>query len=249
MSDYDPNDPLKGASTCPQCGGHAKAVPHDEYRFVCDLCGAPRIEASVPGIELSGDERDNLAKAQKQIVARRFWRLGGLMGALAGATGLFFTLLLQLLFSPASILWGVMGVAMSLPFVLLALAAIGKSKSLTGSIDREIDEAWRTAARDVVIQRGSVTAEQLAEILPMNQADAEQVAAELSVDGMLRSRITDDGELRLSPSTSVRIDAGAHPTAQTIHSEDPLEQRFEALEEALAAEEAAQAEAQATNKS
>jgi hypothetical protein len=244
MSDYDPNNPLEGASECPHCGGVAKAVPHDEYRYVCNLCGAPRIEAAVEGIELSGDEHDNLNNARDAIRQRNWWRFGGVLGGLAGSFGLLVTLIFQLLFSPESALWSATGVVMSLPFILLAFVALARSKSKTEEIDREIDEAWRTAARDVVMQSESITAQQLTEILPMNQADAEQVAAELSVDDLLHSRITDDGKLRLEPVASVRIDAGATPGGKTIVSDDSLEQRFEALEEAMATE-AADAEQQA----
>ena len=120
---YDPNNPLKGATTCRHCGGVAAIVKHGEYRYVCNLCGAPRIQVTNDRVKLSGDEHPDLVRAEETIVSRRFWRGGGLLGAMAGSFGLLCTAVMQLVFSPESLLWSAAGVAMSLPFVLLAFVA------------------------------------------------------------------------------------------------------------------------------
>jgi len=246
---YDPNNPLKGATTCRHCGGVAAIVKHGEYRYVCNLCGAPRIQVTNDRVKLSGDEHPDLVRAEETIVSRRFWRGGGLLGAMAGSFGLLCTAVMQLVFSPESLLWSAAGVAMSLPFVLLAFVALGKSKSKTTTIDRHLDQAWKNAARDVVVQMGGITAQQLTQALPMTQADAEQVAAELSIDARVHSRITDEGRLRLEPAAHSRFAQGAQQPSTSAAGPDPLEQRFEALEEAMAAEESAAARVHSVNKS
>ena len=241
--DYDPNDPLKGATTCPHCGGYAKISPHPELRFVCNICGAPRIEIDAEGYTLSGREKKHLLAARAAQKGRLGWRLGGFLGGATAAAGLALTALVQLIFSPG-LWWAGLGITLALPFILLAITAVRKSRAKGETLDEELDEAWKSAARDVIASTdGSLTAERLTEILPLSQADAEELSAELAVDEMVHSRVTDDGHLALSSSTKVRIDEGARPDARTLHGDDPLEARFEALEEALAAEEAQKARA------
>ena len=85
------------------------------------------------------------------------------------------------------------------------------------------------------------------------------ILAELSVDDMLHSRITDGGRLQFSatPATRMRVDEAAaqgnakasegqrlgSAKTQLADPEAELVERFEALEEAMAAEEQADAEA------
>ncbi len=237
---------LDGATKCPICGGIAKAVPHPAYRWVCNLCGAPRIEVQRKGITLSGEEKPYLERANAAKNARAAWRFGGFVAGALGGFGLVATLLMYLIFS--SLLLAGAGIALSLPFVLFALAAFAKDNARSREIDREIDAAWRVAGRDVVMQSKSITAEQLTEILPMSQLDAEQLAAELAVDEQLRSRVNEEGRIQLSPvtQTKVRIDEAADGAGPTIVAADPLEERFAALEEAIAAEQ--QAERDKTQK-
>lgn len=230
---------LQGASKCPSCGGIANAVPHTEFRWVCNLCGAPRIEVKGEGIALSGEEKPYLERANKAKTARAAWRFGGFVGGALGGFGLVATLLMYLIFG--SVLLAGAGIALSFPFLLLALAAFAKDNARSREIDEQVDSAWRIAGRDVVMQSKSITAEQLTEILPMNQLDAEQLAAELAVDEQLHSRINEEGRIQLSPvaQTQVRIDAAADAAGPTIVADDPLEERFAALEEAIAAEQQA----------
>ena len=234
--EYDPDDPLKDASKCPHCGGLGIVVPHDELRYVCGLCGGPRIRVD-DDLELSGDEIDPLHAAEKSRKSRFLWRVAGLFGAGAGGFGVLVAALAGLIFSWG---WGVAGVVMSLPFILLAIASFAKASGKTEELQGHVHQAWKLAARDVVERaRGSVDAKRLGEIMHLSDAGAEQMMADLAVDNMFRSSIDNDGRLRVEPIASVRVDPGAEPAGKTLVAEDDLEARFEALEDALEAEEKA----------
>ncbi len=230
--DLAENNPLAGASKCPHCGGLAKTSPHPELGAICNICGAPRI--GVKGVELSGKEKAPLEAARNAMRTRTLWRVATLFGSVVAAFGLAVAALVAVVASFSSAFGGV---AMVLPWVILALVARQKAKGETTNLTRALDEAWKSAARDVVVQSDGVTASGIGEALGLEESKAEELLAELSVDDDLRSRVTDDGRLVLAPSTMVRIDAEATGAGKTI-SADPLEERFAALEEAMAAEEA-----------
>lgn len=244
MSDDDGNpfgrdladdNPLKGAVKCPHCGGLAKTSPHPELGAICNICGAPRV--GVKSVELSGRERAPLEAARNALRTRTLWRVGALFGTVVAAFGLAVAALVAVVAGLSSAFGGV---AMVLPWVILALVARQKAKGETKNLTRALDDAWISAARDVVVQSEGVTASGIGEALGLEESKAEELLAELSVDDELRSRVTEDGRLVLAPSTMVRIDAKATGAGKTVAADatDPLEERFAALEEAMAAEEA-----------
>ena len=234
--DYNPDDPLENASKCPHCGGMGIVVPHDELRYVCGICGGPRIKVD-DELELSGDEIEPLRAAEQSRKLRFLWRVAGLFGAAVGGFGVLAAVLAGLIVSWG---WGAAGVVMSLPFVLLAIAGFAKATGKTDELQSHVHQAWKLAARDVVERaQGVVDAKRLGEIMHLSDAGAEQMMADLTVDNMFRSSISDDGRLRVEPIASVRVDPGANPAGKTMVAEDDLEARFEALEEAVEAEEKA----------
>jgi hypothetical protein len=254
---YDPLNPLSDAQRCPSCNGTTRVLPDDELRFVCGVCGTPRVQLNDETIVLSGDEKAPLAKANGERMKRFWWRLSGIAGAVTGGFGLLTTAIFALLFGP-SLLWTGLGLAVSLPFVMLAALAINGSKSAGEAIQRHVGDAWESAARDVLkTSPAGLTAKQLAEKLAISEAGAEGLLAEISVDAGVHSRITSEAKLIYTHdaahapapggAASLRIDVGATGGGQTqvdmAAVPDPLEARFEALEESMAAEEAAAAEA------
>jgi len=237
--DLADNNPLEGATKCPHCGGLAKTSPHPEYGAVCNICGAPRIH--VDDVKLSGKERPHLEAARNAMRTRTLWRVAALFGTVVAAFGMAVAALVAIVASMSSAFGGV---AMVLPWVVLALVARHKAKGESKSLERSLDEAWKSAARDVVMENDGVTASGIGEALGLEESKAEALLAELSVDDALQSRVTEDGRLVLAPSTMVRVDAGATGAGKTIAA-DPLEERFAALEEAMAEEEAEEAEKRA----
>jgi hypothetical protein len=253
---YDPSDPLKGADRCPVCHNRGRVVSDDEYRFVCGLCGAPRVKTKGTELTLSGQEAAPLRLAQKARAIRARWRIAGAFGGAIGGLTLATTALMWLIFS-TGIAFNATALLLALPFVLLAAAAFAKNKSLGTEVAHHVDEAWKSAVRDAVRAiGGEVTAPMVSELLPISETGADEMLAELSVEVQLRSRITSEGRLAYesdtagapaatAASTQVRVDVGVNAAGKTQvadEGEEELEARFEALEEALAAEDAANAE-------
>jgi hypothetical protein len=233
----DPGSFLQGATTCPHCGGIAKASPHHELRFVCDLCGAPRIEVKGKPVELTSTERRGLEAARKAQKSRAGWRFGGIFAGLSSAFLFAIYTLIALIFGLSLGLVVTAGITAG-PMVLLLLVALSRVKNKTGEIQKALDQAWTGAARQLVLaSKNGIAVPDLAERLGMTEADAERIAAQLTVDNQVSSRVSDDGRLVLEGTTGIRIDAdeGGSPMA------DPLEARFAELERQQAEEDAAPA--------
>jgi hypothetical protein len=252
---YDPASPLAGASRCPHCGAHARVLESDELRVVCGVCGAPRVVASDPGVTLSGREVGPLESAESARRKRFLWKLAAVFAGAIGGAGVLATMLLALLFGLAGTAFGA---AAALPFIVVALVALGQARGKSAELTRAVGEAWKSAARDVVMQsKQGVTSEQLAAALAVSPAGAETLLTELAVEDAFRSEVTDDGRLIVAPGAalSLRIDTDAQGAGKTVVGEtlvadsaDPLEARFAELEESLAAEEQAAAEAAAAEQ-
>ena len=225
MTDYDPNNPLAGATNCPHCGGLAKVSPHPELRFVCNVCGAPRIETK--GASLSGRERPALEQTRVAVRHRLFWKIGAVLG-FSSAAFIFVISLVGMLFSAT---WGLLGgLVFGVPWVVLGVLAVARAKGKTAEVRRLLDEAWRSAARDLVhASQDGITARDLATRMGIDEATAENLIAEVSIDDSVRSRMTDDGRIVVAPVEGLRID-----TAPTQPALDPLEEKFAALEAAEA---------------
>jgi hypothetical protein len=239
MSAYDPNDPLAGATHCPHCGGLAKVSPHAELRFVCNICGAPRIETK--GLPLSGREKPALEAARMHGRHRLFWKIGAIFGFTSAAFVLGVTMIALLLGGGS---WGMLGgIVFGLPWVVLAILSMSRAGAKTQELKQALDEAWRTAARDVAMaSKDGITGADLARQMGLDATTAENLVAELSIDDAMRARMTDDGRIVVAPLEGLRIDTSA--SASTPSALDPLEEKFAALEAAEA--EAAEAEKKRT---
>src|SRR5690606_39063157 len=122
--------------------------------------------------------------------------------------------------------WGLLGLGFALPWLVLTILASQRAASQTKDVQRALDEAWRTAARDLVIaSKNGITAADLAERMGLDQTAAENLVAEVSIDDAVRSRMTDDGRIIVAPVEGLRIDTG--PAQPAL---DPLEEKFAALE-------------------
>jgi hypothetical protein len=224
----DPGDELAGATTCPHCNGVAGVSPHPRLKQVCNICGAPRIDLN-DGTKLSGQELGPLKDARTAERKRIQWKVGGVFG---GATSGFIFLLWMVwaLIFGAGAIWAVSGLALAAPFLALALGGLAKSKSEAAAADKALRAAWKSAARDIIeAHPKGITAQTLAEKLPISVQQAEDIAAELSVDSIVASRVTEDGRLLLMSTgpSGPRID-----TSEGQAIEDPLEKRFAELEQA-----------------
>lgn len=238
----DIGNPLAGATTCPHCNGVADVSPHPRLNQVCNVCGAPRIKLA-EGQKLSGKELPALKEARTGERKRLQWKAGGIFGGVT--TGFIFAIwtLWALIFGAGAI-WAVSGLALAAPFLALALGGLAKSKANGMAAQKALRQAWKSALRDILANhRAGLTADQLAEMVPLTPAAIEDLTTEMSVDNRVRSRVTEDGRLVYTSEAGPRIDTSA-ANAATVGSEeaiaDPLERRFAELEQAQQEQDAEQ---------
>ena len=237
---FDPDTPLKGASTCPHCRGMTRIEPDAEMRYVCAVCGGPRVRV-LGDVTLSGREVEPLKRGDQQRKKRAGWRAaGGVSGAAATLLvvgGAFAKLALG-----AGIAAAGTAVVMALPLLLLMVWSMSRGRAAGAQLTAAVDRAWKSAARDVVAAAGRpLSAAQLGEALPLSRADSEALMAELAVDEALTSRIRDDGALVFSAPSD-------EPAGRRIALDDPLEAKFRALEAEQQAAASEEIDAQASER-
>jgi predicted nucleic acid-binding Zn-ribbon protein len=204
---------------CPHCGAVADVEPHKTLRYRCRVCGGPRVPLADNTIEPSGVEWPLLEEAQRARMRVAAWRVA------AGVVGAFGTLsLLVMLLTLAFITPGVLATtgllaAVSMPLVLAAIAW-SRARHHVRERDRAIDQAWVSAASDVVHRKDEeLDARGLARTLRIDEAQAEQLLARLDVENVVRARVTDAGELVYTPAAGGKVrvsepSPGAEPEEQ-----------------------------------
>jgi hypothetical protein len=182
--------------------------------FVCAACGRPRVPSEQP-TQRSGAERAPLAKAEADlksaVVATGLAILGFVVSsALLGAAALSFAL-------------GASGLALMAFVVALLTAGAGgfgvlTSRNAKRRADEQMREAFGAAALDVMRERGTISAAQLAQALGVPEGVAERALTRLParsdvrVDTVLDDRAA-DGQLRYriadAPVPADPLDEGA----------------------------------------
>jgi hypothetical protein len=170
---------------CPHCRAEAGASPDAELRYVCDVCGGPRVPRLDKSITYSGREIPLLRKADAARKGRAGWR------AAAAAGGLLLPFML-LVFGA---LIAIFGASFGLVLTALVLTApvgafLATALSRAGARGREIgpalDAAWLAVAGDVARQtKGALAAPALAQRLGIEEAQAEELIALLDVNEMV----------------------------------------------------------------
>ncbi len=201
---------------CPH-GNHVGFTrPHDELRQVCSVCGGPRVQSGAP---TAGSEVQPLRDARRAFSRRRAWRIASTLGAVVSvADGCIGALLAALLgFGYVSGAF----FAMAVPFALLLFVGLARSAVFSRELGQRLTEAWKNAARDVAVAaKRPVTAAELAQVLGATETEADHWLAELTAADVVKSEVTDDGQLRYAPAQfGVRIDTGpdaAHAPTQAM---------------------------------
>jgi hypothetical protein len=220
------------AFRCPHCRAVADVESLADGRLRCRACGGPRLLISEGAITLSGRERESLRLARRALLGSGLWKtLGAGLGAF-GAFALLAAIAVVAFTSPGVLLGSLALVLSSLP-LLFGFGAYRRGVAL----GRERDQAWRaaelSAAKDLAeATPGELTARVLGKALGVDEARAELLLAELSLDDHVARRVTDTGELAYSAKPRVRIDGG---------EPEPLETAVETEAEAVAPPAAAHA--------
>jgi hypothetical protein len=217
--------PLGHPTPCPHCRGEGGTSPHAEFRFVCDLCGGPRIPGLDASSSSSGREVAFLRKADAARKARATWR----GAAVASGVALVFTvvpfLLLSFIIGPVPLLM-FPGVLFTALFGGLLAMAVSRAKARGREIGPVIDGAWVVAATDIARNSSErLTAPGLSQKLGIEEAQADELLALLDVHEAI------DGAPSVRPP--LRIEAGADAAQAALPPASLIDQA--AQEEAAAA--------------
>jgi hypothetical protein len=162
---------------CPHCRAEAGISPHPVLRYVCDVCGGPRVPRLDPAVNYSGREDPLLRKADAARKGRAGWRAAAIgSGLLLPFTLLFFAALLAFfglsfgLFLATAVVVG--------PIASFLASAISHAGKRGAEIGPAIDAAWIAVATDIAQQsRGAITAQSLAQKLGIEEPQAEELIA------------------------------------------------------------------------
>jgi hypothetical protein len=161
---------------CPSCGAFAKSNPDGDLRWVCGVCGAPRVDLPKPPEETLVAIREAV-QAQRTAAFQRLVQWG--FGVPAGLT-----LLLAIMLAPASLVLG--GVLVGIGVLLAIFSARGarrastERKRLRGAVER----AWEAAILDLAGQ--DKTVREIATLLRIAEGDVEAALAIRGVPAPVR---------------------------------------------------------------
>lgn len=186
---------------CPHCGATARAEPKVEgtvTRWVCAVCGGPRI----PG-GFGGDESKNALREAKTL-------LGGATRAKARAIAwtilaVLATLVVVAASAKEAIAATVALLLMAVVPAFLAVRARGQGSKRKENADAALDRAWLAAAEEVATKHAKgVTAKELGKALQIDEARADALLTKLAVHDKTRIDVGDDAEVRYSAAPDVR---------------------------------------------
>lgn len=217
-------------TTCPHCRATAGASLDAELRYVCDVCGGPRIPLGAGGARRSGSENAPLKAADAARKGRAKWRAGA---AVSGAL-----LPMALLFS-AIIAWLSGSVVASLLVPLVAVVplafalafSLARAKAKGREIQPALDAAWIAAATDVIAQsQRALAPRDLAAALGIDEQKAEELLAMADVQGSIggahqrtNAMASFDARLRVATdragATDAEIEAAAEAEAAAAAGE------------------------------
>lgn len=201
---------------CPECRSKSATLPSETLRWVCAVCGAPRIPA--------------LARTQEPAEVRAALRMSRQEMAGAGFAKLFgiaLTFASLALLGVTAVAWGhavaFAFLGLSLLSVFATWRAFRRGKLAHARADAELAKAWDLAAGVVVEQSpGSVTPRALAEKLNVAEPEAERILTTLATTD--RVRIANEADELAFQSTSLATpitsaDLGAPTDARDEHDE------------------------------
>jgi ribosomal protein S27AE len=169
-----------GESTrCPACGAFAQTLPHPEHRWVCAVCGAPRVvmpdKEAVP--EESAVALREAANAQRGAALQRLMSFAtGIPAAMA--------LLLAIALAPASFIAAGVIIATGILLAFLASRASRKAATERKRLRSAVERAYEAAIESLAGK--NLTNAQIAAGLRIAEADVEAARA---VHGQVRVEV------------------------------------------------------------
>ncbi|MCC6649163.1 MAG: hypothetical protein IT374_26790 [Polyangiaceae bacterium] len=176
---------------CPHCGTTAVLERSSSLRFVCGVCGKARVPIDDPKLERSFDERDALARATTARNAARVWMaISATSGAFSIVSLMF--LALAVAFASPPLLASLLALLAAVTPLAFALWGRGRARAHEAAVGPALEEGWAAAAREIVEERGDVSADELARLLRVDGAWAERVHASLGAQHGVRARVREE---------------------------------------------------------
>lgn len=182
---------------CPGCGAKAEVIRKGGMTYVCAACGRPRVPTEQP-ITRTGAEREPLAKAEADLKSAAIAFSLGIVAFAIGAAGLGGATLAFLLDFGWVALFAFLT---TLIFAAAGAFAVVTSRAARRRADEQMRDAFGAVTVDVMRQRGTISAPQLAQILGVPEEVADQALTRLParndvrVDTVLDDRAA-DGQVR-----------------------------------------------------
>lgn len=171
------------AYRCPLCHALAGIEPSPTLYYRCRACGGPRIPPD--GNPISEPELGLLRTARGEQMRAGAFKAGAGFAAASGVLSLLVTSVVLLATAPAPFAKVAAFAACFVP-VALALFALSRSRLHARKLDAALQGAWLIAASGVVAQAGGqVTSALLAKKLRVDEARAEFLLAEVSVQDLV----------------------------------------------------------------
>ncbi|RYE91548.1 MAG: hypothetical protein EOO75_08655 [Myxococcales bacterium] len=187
---------------CPHCGNATLVEPSKSLIYRCGICGKARVPLDRPGLVRSGAEVPALARASAAHMAATAWRAGAAFLALFSAVGLLSLFLVTTALNP-----GAVALTFGLLIALLpaGLAAYGfqRSKKQAALVEPALDEGWRSVAREVIDQAGTLSDVELARALRVDRDRAEKLLVQLASTSPVRHQLEADPLTFESPRARV----------------------------------------------
>ena len=154
---------------CPTCGAFAKSQPDREHRWVCGVCGAPRVD--LPGQPLPEETLVALREAHGAQQAASWQRMVAWgLGVPAG-----FILILAIMLAPASFIASGVMIAVGVVMAILSARASGRGATERKRLRGAVERAWEAAILHLAGQ--NKTPAEIAAALRIAEGDVEATLA------------------------------------------------------------------------
>ncbi|MCA9592397.1 MAG: hypothetical protein KC776_03775 [Myxococcales bacterium] len=212
---------------CPHCRTVADVEPDRVLGERCKVCGGPRIQLDDVTIPRTGRELPALTEARRLRARAIAWRMGSAVLGGFGALALLVALGVLAVVS-AGALGTIATLLMAVAPIALAAVGLARARSSDKNAVSEMDRARRFVAADVAAAVEPLNAKKLAALMKVDEARAELLLAELSVEDLVRVRVQEDD----APKARVASDAEVEEEAAAVEeSEEGLAEVRETREQ------------------
>jgi hypothetical protein len=177
------------AYRCPLCQALSDVEPHATLYYRCRSCGGPRVPPT--SSPLSEPEIALLRSARSEQLRAAAFRAGSGFALASGALSFLVTFVVLLATSPALFAKLAALVASLVPFAL-SFFALRRGRQHARMLDAALQQAWLLAASRVAAAEAAagavVNAAALAKALRIDEARAEFLLAEVSVQDFVQAR-------------------------------------------------------------